>query len=123
MSADERREAKPAGALRRLRDWVFHRVLGMVIGPALGLYGLAALLRGRAWLPGQVGGGLVQGRPGLMLGLSYLSCGTFLFLRLFLERRTEDGKTSRRLLQAENVMLIVLIATLVYVLLNVGEVK
>lgn len=101
----------------RLRTYV----LGLGIGPAAALYGVLALLTRRTFLPGyQVQSLLVRGRPGMSLAIGYVSGGLYLFLRFYAERRVTAGRTAGQTYMAQNVLLVVFIAALVYALLHVG---
>jgi len=95
--------------------------LGLVVAAAGVFYGAYSLMVGHSYLPGVRGGtSQVSGMHGRGVGLAYLVGGLFLFFRLFLEKRCRREFTRDQVYFLQNLLLIVLIAVLVYVLLNVG---
>jgi hypothetical protein len=100
--------------------WFRRYVIGLGLGSAIAAYGAAALLTGRTFLPGyQVHSLLVHGRTGAALAAGYVSGGLYLVLRLFVEPRMTSRDRLRPLGMAQNGLLVVFIAALVYVLLHV----
>jgi hypothetical protein len=96
-------------------------VIGLGVAICSALYGAYALMVGQSYLPGVRGGTTtVGGTHGRGVALAYLVGGVFLFLRFFLEKRCHREFTRNQIYLVENMLLIVLIGTLIYVLLNVG---
>ena len=96
-------------------------VIGLGVAICATLYGAYALMVGQSYLPGVRGGTTtVSGTHGRGIALAYLVGGVFLFLRFFLEKRCHREFNRNQVYLVENALLIVLIGTLVYVLLNVG---
>ncbi len=101
--------------------WIKEYVVGLGLAALLALYGLYALIVGWTYLPGVRGGtATVGGMHGRGVALAYMVGGIFLFFRHFLEKRCHRQFHRDQVHFLENVLLIVLIAVLVYVLLNVG---
>jgi hypothetical protein len=101
--------------------WIKEYVVGFGLAAALALYGVYALIVGWSYLPGVRGGAAaVSGMHGRGVALAYLVGGLFLFFRHFLEKRCRRQFYRDQVHFVENLLLIVLIAALVYVLLNVG---
>ena len=115
-------ERKQKGLSRT--EWFKRYVLGLGIGTAAMLYGVVAMVMGRTFLPGlKANGHTVKNLSGLALAAGYVLGGLYLLLRLYVEKRTGSVKGQWRLYWLENVILAGFIATLVYVLLNVGAVQ
>jgi hypothetical protein len=107
----------------RLPEWVWKYAMGLGLGGVATLYGLVALAVGRTFLPGVHGNGYtVGGTSGQALAGSYVIGGLYLIVRLYLEHRI-DSDTGNSLLYALQCLLLAgFIASLIYVLLHVGEV-
>jgi len=105
---------------RRRSGWLKRYVLGLAVGPAAALYGVAALLVGRTFLPGLHGDShTVAGASGRALAGGYLLGGAYLFVRFYLEKRLA-AKRHAGFYALENLLLAGFVAALVYVLLHVG---
>jgi hypothetical protein len=116
-----RRRTEPSGPERRSR--LKELVLGLVLGLVTAVYGAVALLTGHTFLPGLKGGNLtVTGAHGAALGVAYLVGGLFLFCRFFLHPRCRSEQSRGQVYLVENVLLVVLVASLAYVLWQVGAV-
>ncbi len=100
-------------------------IIGWGLGPMAAVYGLISLLVGRAFLPGLHGDNItLGGRGGAVLSLAYISGGVFLFLRLVIDKRQKSNAWQNILLyMVQNILLIVFIASLIYVLLRVDTVQ
>lgn len=117
-------QSQDAPLWRKVRDAVLTYVFGTGVGSVLLTYGAIALVRDKTFLPGQAGGDhFIQGRSGIMLALAYACGGLFLLVRLVLEKFWRGAAARERICVVENALLIVLIGSLIYVLVNVGEVK
>jgi hypothetical protein len=107
----------------RYRGWVRQYVIGLGIGGVSVLYGLIALWTHHTFLPGLKGGNAtVSGAHGAGLALAYTVGGLYLLCRFFLHRRFRSEARRAQLYLVENVLLLVLIASLGYVLWQVGTV-
>ncbi|MFW5923160.1 MAG: hypothetical protein ACOCSQ_02125 [Planctomycetota bacterium] len=105
--------------------WASVRIYGIGVGlaSASALYGLIALLLGRAFLPGLSANGLtVGGSSGRALAASYLVGGIYLFLRLYLGPRLKSSPWYSLLYGVQCLLLAGLIALLIYMLMHMGEV-
>jgi len=110
-------QSSHAQTVRRIKEYV----VGLCLAALLALYGIYALIVGRAYLPGVRGGTTtVAGLHGRGVALAYLVGGLFLFFRHFLEKRCHRQFNRDQVHFVENMLLLVLITALVYVLLNVG---
>lgn len=99
-------------------------VLGLGIGSAAAIYGLVALLMGKCFLPGLSGNNhMVVGRSGYALATAYLLGGTYLLVRLYLEKRLRQPGKRPPFYALENLLLAGFIVSLIYVLLHVGTVQ
>ena len=110
---------------RRDRDasWVRQYVIGLGVGAASAVYGLIALWTRHTFLPGLKGGNAtVSGAHGAGLAAAYTVGGLYLICRFFLHRRCRSEARRAQLYLVENVLLLVLIASLGYVLWQVGTV-
>jgi hypothetical protein len=117
MSEHSKQESPPG------REWFWEYVVGLGLGGVAAFYGLVALAMGRTFLPGLHGNGhTVGGTSGRALAGSYLIGGLYLIIRLYLERRMEPGPSKSLLYLAQCLLLAGFIASLIYVLLHVGEV-
>jgi Mg/Co/Ni transporter MgtE len=105
------------------RRWVKEYVVGLGLGAALAVYGLIAFWTKHTFLPGLKGGNLtVSGLHGAGLAAAYVSGGLYLVCRLFVQRRCRSAAAQGQVYLIENVLLVVLIASLAYVLWQVGTV-
>jgi len=105
-------------------NFIKHYILGWTLGLTASVYGLAALLAGRAFFPGLHGPNLtVDGRGGLVMAVTYLSGGLFLLFRLVVEKRVETRTWRTVTYVAENILLLALIASMIYVLIKVETVQ
>ncbi len=105
-------------------NFVKEYILGWTLGVAATVYGLIAMLTGRAFIPGLHGGDLtLGGRGGTALALAYMSGGVFLLLRLVLEKKTKSRSAQTALYMAQNMLLLVFIASLVYILVRIDPVQ
>ncbi len=103
--------------------FVKKHILGRVLGPAAAVYGLIAMLTGRAFLPGLQGNGhTLGGRGGFAMALAYLCGGIYLFIRLAPDKRMKKKEVQMALYTAQSALLLVFIAALAYVLLRVDAV-
>ncbi len=103
--------------------WSFFRQYVAGVGLAVFgvFYGAYALLVGESYLPGLRGGtSAVTGTHGRGVAIAYLAGGLFLFSRFFAEQRVHREGNRAQLYFVQIVLLLVLIAALIYVLLNVG---
>ena len=117
MSEGSKQHSPPA------RPWFWEYVVGLGLGGVAALYGLVALAVGRTFLPGLHGNGYtVGGTSGQALAGSYLIGGLYLVIRLYLEDRIESASGKSLLYLAQCLLLAGFIASLIYVLLHVGEV-
>jgi len=104
-------------------NWVKQYVLGLGFGVASVVYGLVALWTKHAFLPGLKGGSsTASGAHGAALAAAYVAGGLFVVCRFFLHTRLRSRWAHRHLYLAENVLLLMLIAALLYVLWQVGTV-
>ncbi len=105
-------------------NFVKEYILGWTLGAAAAAYGLIAMLTGRAFIPGLHGGDLtLGGRGGTSLALAYMSGGVFLLIRFVLEKRAKNRPGQTALYMAENMLLLVFIAALVYMLVRIDPVQ
>ncbi|NLW50884.1 MAG: hypothetical protein GXY85_08610, partial [Candidatus Brocadiaceae bacterium] len=103
--------------------WFRQYVIGLGVGTVSALYGLIALWWGHTFLPGLKGGtATVTGAHGAGLALGYTAGGLYLFCRFFLHGRLRSEGRRAQIYLVENVLLLVLIASLSYVLWQVGTV-
>jgi len=103
--------------------WVRQYVIGLGVGCVSAVYGLYALWTRHTFLPGLKGGNAtVSGAHGAGLALAYTVGGLYLLCRYFLHRRFRSEARRAQLYLVENVLLLVLIASLGYVLWQVGTV-
>jgi hypothetical protein len=97
--------------------------LGLGLGGACALYGLVALWLGHTYLPGLKGGNhTVAGKDGAVLAAAFIAGGLYLIARLFVHRRCHSEGRRAQVYLVEVVLLGGLIASLVYVLWQVGTV-
>ncbi len=100
-----------------------HYVAGLGLGIAIAGYGLLALVTRPAFLPGLIGGNsTVSGPRGTGLAFAYISGGLYLVLRLFAQPRVKSEVATGLLHHMQSAVLMVLIASLLYVLWQVGAV-
>jgi hypothetical protein len=110
-------QPRPPSAWSKTKQYGF----GIGLAAVLTLYGLYALIVGHAYLPGVRGGtATVGGLHGRGVAAAYLVGGLFLFFRFFLEKHVRRQFNRDQVYFIQNLLLIILIASLVYVLLNVG---
>jgi len=103
--------------------WVKQYVLGLGFGAASAIYGLVALWTKHSFMPGLRGGNAtVTGGHGAALAGAYIAGGLFVICRFFLHSRFRSHSARGRIYMAENFLLLVLIAALLYVLWQVGTV-
>ena len=101
--------------------WIKHYVVGVGLGAICAVYGVVALLVGKAFLPGLPGNDwTVKNRSGIALSLAYLIGGVFLLLRLPLRRLLHSERAKGRLCVVEVLLLLAFIGALVYVLIHMG---
>jgi len=103
--------------------WVRQYIIGLGVGGVSCVYGLIALWTRHTFLPGLKGGNAtVSGAHGAGLAIAYTTGGLYLLCRFFLHRRFRSAALRAQLYLIENVLLLVLIASLGYVLWQVGTV-
>ncbi len=105
------------------RTWFKEYFIGLGVGGASALYGLFALWTQHSFLPGLKGGSpMLTGWHTAAIAGIYISGGLYLLLRFYVHVRLRKPAGRRRAYLAENFLLIVLIASLAYVLWQVGTV-
>ena len=118
---NDRRRQSPPGPSRR--DYA----LGLGVGPVLALYGLLAMLAGKAFLPGShsMGGGghTVTGSNAFPLAAAYLCGGLYLIARFYLDRIFNSAEAHSRIYVLQIALIGAFIASLIYVLVHVGAVQ
>lgn len=101
--------------------WFQRYVVGIGLALLSAGYGAYALMAGRSYLPGLRGGTTaVTGAHGRGVAMVYLFGGMYLLCRLFLEKHVHSESSRTQFYLFENALLLVLVGSLVYVLLNVG---
>jgi hypothetical protein len=99
-------------------------VFGLGLGVLAALYGLVAFAMGRTFLPGLPGEAHTVTGPGATaLAGGYLAGGLYLLCRFFLQERLPPRDSRPSLYVLQNVLLAGFIACLVYLLVNMGEVR
>jgi hypothetical protein len=100
-------------------------LLGYGLGPVAALYGVIAALMGKAFLPGyyHAQGLMLEGKSGLVLACTYFLGGVYLIARYALEGRVKSLPAQNALYGLQNLLLVGFIASLIYVLVNVGTVQ
>ncbi|KPK61976.1 MAG: hypothetical protein AMK73_07105 [Planctomycetes bacterium SM23_32] len=116
-----RRLTRPEGEPKR--SPIKQYVVGLGLGSVGAVYGAIALLTRHTFLPGLKGGNsTVSGAHGAALAAAYLVGGLFLICRFFLHPRCRSERSRAQVYLVENVLLTLLIASLAYVLWQVGAV-
>jgi len=106
-----------------LRTWLRRYVLGFGLGAASALYGVFALMAGRAYLPSlRRGNSVVKGHHALAVAAAYLCGGLYLLLRFFLHERCRTRWARAQVYALEVLLLVLLIAALLFVLLYLRQV-
>ena len=88
-------------------DWFKEYVLGLAAGSAGAIYGIAAMMVGRTYLPGRwVGRGrMVTGPAGFALALAYVAGGLYLVVHFFVDRRVHSVQAHNGLYVLQLVLL------------------
>ena len=117
MDRDRSRQSCPRPSRR---DYA----LGLGLGPILAIYGLVAMLMGRAFLPGSHSRGLmITGDNAFALAAAYLCGGLYLTVRFYLDRKFDSPEAHSLIYILEIALIGAFIASLIYVLWHVGALQ